>query len=343
VKKKPMEVVSPSVKRSTGKEEDPKRPGSALKQQRLKAWQPILTPRVVIISFFIIGLIFIPVGIGLLVTSDRVVEHESEPYEVCPVPYVSDGSPVCDAGPTACPCVHVDFLDINMPKPVYLYYKMENFYQNHRRYVKSRSDSQLAGESSPTSASLKNCEPFKSLNDSDALDFMYLPCGLIAKSMFTDSFRLVKLPSNNTGGEEIAIPMSFKGVAWDSDVEKKFNNPPKNESGIRIIPDFKHPDFVVWMRTAGLPTFRKLYRVIDEDLVGDYRVYIHNTYDVTGYGGHKFVVLSTTSWLGGKNPFLGYAYIIVGSVCVVLAIIFGLKQAISPRATGDTTYLEWAH
>lgn len=29
--------------------------------------------------------------------------------------------------------------------PVYVYYKIDNMYQNHRRYVKSRSYSQLAG------------------------------------------------------------------------------------------------------------------------------------------------------------------------------------------------------
>ena len=32
-----------------------------------------------------------------------------------------------------------------MKAPVYMYYKLRNFYQNHRRYVKSRSDSQLKG------------------------------------------------------------------------------------------------------------------------------------------------------------------------------------------------------
>lgn len=63
-----------------------------------------------------------------------MVEHESQPYDQCPNPYVSDGSPVCEPGSTQCPCVYVDFLDLDMKGPVYLYYKMENFYQNHRRY-----------------------------------------------------------------------------------------------------------------------------------------------------------------------------------------------------------------
>ena len=30
-----------------------------------------------------------------------------------------------------------------MRAPVYMYYKLTNYYQNHRRYVKSRSDQQL--------------------------------------------------------------------------------------------------------------------------------------------------------------------------------------------------------
>ena len=38
-------------------------------------------------------------------------------------------------------------ISIEVPKqmdpPIYMYYKLTNYYQNHRRYVKSRSDQQL--------------------------------------------------------------------------------------------------------------------------------------------------------------------------------------------------------
>lgn len=46
----------------------------------------------------------------------------------------------------------------------------------------------------------------------------------------------------------------------------------------RVISDFEDEDFVVWMRTAGLPTFKKLYRIINTDLQpGNYSVTIQNS------------------------------------------------------------------
>jgi len=45
---------------------------TAFKQQRLPAWQPIITANTALPVFLIIGLIFIPIGIVLVVTSERV-------------------------------------------------------------------------------------------------------------------------------------------------------------------------------------------------------------------------------------------------------------------------------
>jgi len=79
----------------------------------------------------------------------------------------------------------------------------------------------------------------------------------------------------------------------------------------------------VWMRTAGLPNFRKLWGVIKNGLeAGTYTVTIDNTYVVDTFSGSKTFVLSTTNILGGQNYFLAIAYIVVGCLCMVLALIF---------------------
>ena len=45
---------------------------SAFKQQRLPAWQPILTAGTVLPTFFVIGVAFIPIGIGMMYFSANV-------------------------------------------------------------------------------------------------------------------------------------------------------------------------------------------------------------------------------------------------------------------------------
>lgn len=92
-------------------------------------------------------------------------------------------------------------------------------------------------------------------------------------------------------------------------------------------------DLIVWMRTAALPTFRKLFGKIENDLeAGDnIHVRIQNNYNTYSFGGKKKLVLSTTSWIGGKNDFLGIAYLTVGGLCLFLAMSFIIIYLIRPR------------
>lgn len=45
-------------------------------------------------------------------------------------------------------------------------------------------------------------------------------------------------------------------------------------------------------------------------------------YDIRTYGGTKSIVLSGTSFLGARNPFMGLAYIIMGCACAFLGVVF---------------------
>ena len=76
---------------------------------------------------------------------------------------------------------------------VFIYYELENFYQNHRRYVKSRKDEQLLGKINNNVND--DCIPFqKCTNAADCKNGInitlpvgtpYLPCGAIANSLFS--------------------------------------------------------------------------------------------------------------------------------------------------------------
>ena len=80
--------------------------------------------------------------------------------------------------------------------------------------------------------------------------------------------------------------------------------------------------FIVWMRTAGLPNFRKLYGRIDKLKVGYYYLKINNQFNVKPFDGKKSFVLSTTNVIGGKNFFLAYCYIGLGIICMLAAFVF---------------------
>ena len=81
-----------------------------------------------------------------------------------------------------------------MKAPVFVYYELDNFYQNHRRYLKSRDSDQLNGQIKSVS-DLDDCDPIITNGDGGftvawdgvtPLDSAAAanPCGLVAKSLF---------------------------------------------------------------------------------------------------------------------------------------------------------------
>jgi hypothetical protein len=83
-----------------------------------------------------------------------------------------------------CQCTIPFELTTDWTKDVYLYYGLTNFYQNHRRYVKSRDEQQLLGnyEKEPNT----DCEPFaKQKKKVGETLYNVLPCGAIANSLFS--------------------------------------------------------------------------------------------------------------------------------------------------------------
>jgi hypothetical protein len=69
---------------------------------------------------------------------------------------------------------------------VLLYYKLTNFFQNHRRYVKSFNSDQLKGKGvSNTTLNDGDCKPLATIGEK-----VIYPCGLIANSIFNGVYQI---------------------------------------------------------------------------------------------------------------------------------------------------------
>eukprot|EP00898_Chlorokybus_atmophyticus_P003443 jgi/Chlat1/409/Chrsp10S01530 len=326
---------------------------SKFTQQELPACRPLLTPNWVIFIFFIVGVIFIPIGAAALAASRKVVETSTR-YDDRPEcfggsqPSAEGFDTILEAtGGEGTTCSVTLTVPKEMKPPIFFYYQLENFYQNHRRYVKSRNDKQLKSDN-PTGASVSGCEPEdyeEKVINGTLQRVKIFPCGLVAWSYFNDTYAL------SAGGA--ALPVSEKGIAWSSDVNDKFssadafnfNDIPAERGGGNITgPINQDEHFIVWMRTAALPKFRKLWGRIDNATLAagqNVTVFINNRYNTYRFSGKKSVVLSTTSWIGGKNDFLGIAYLTVGSLCAALGLAFLLLHLTHPRKLGDLSYVNW--
>ena len=99
--------------------------------------------------------------------------------------------------------------------------------------------------------------------------------------------------------------------------------------------------FIVWMRTATQPTFRKLYGVIDGPFDAGDVIAINLTanFEVRSFGGSKAVVLSTQSEYGQRNNNIGMTYVVVGALALVIGILLFAVNYAYPRKFGDTSFL----
>ena len=118
----------------------------------------------------------------------QVVELVGRYDDYC-APYFVNAS-VASTGPStaAGPCMVRMNISTAMKAPIYVYYEIHNFYQNHRRFVKSRSDSQLSANGVMQSDLTDNCPPQlylrngtnSSNSSSGNSSSTIFPCGLAA-------------------------------------------------------------------------------------------------------------------------------------------------------------------
>ena len=160
------------------------------------------------------------IGVVLIQFSNRIDEISMSYDSEC------KGKDVCEVTLTP---------ESDIPAPIYVYYQLDNFYQNHRRYVKSRSNGQIGGGELTVDQLKSDCDPIVTNEDIfevtgidhswDPVNPVKLdpkapanPCGLVAASFFNDTYKVFN------GDVEIGIDQT--GIAWETDRDKKFKAPP---------------------------------------------------------------------------------------------------------------------
>ena len=279
---------------------------SRFKQQRLPAWRPVPTILSIIIVFSIFGIVFLVLGIVLLVYSNKVKSVELD-YTDCGL------NPSCDKT-----------ININekIDGPVFVYYQLNGFFQNSRRYVKSKNIDQLQGNEI---SDKEDCSPAiynkdMDLGDKKAIDQtsdlvpdeVAIPCGLMAKTFFNDTYTFT---INN---DPLTVEETDITFEKDRDLFKK--NYAKDKQWI----DLTDEHFLVWMRPSGLPNPKKLWGRIERDLESGTKIDINiqSNYNVDIYKGKKKIILSNATKFGGKNKFLAISYIVVGALSLISAVVF---------------------
>ena len=166
-------------------------------------------------TFFIIGVIFAPIGGVLLWASGQVSEFTinytncefsapnttfadipSDQYSYSisgngQIPFTnpqwSFNSNLAAAAGQQYACTLRFTVPKTLDASVFMYYKLTNYFQNHRRYVKSFNSDQLKGVAQ-TANQLNSDGLCKPLDQNYTNNLPVYPCGLIANSVFNGEF-----------------------------------------------------------------------------------------------------------------------------------------------------------
>ena len=296
-------------------------------QQEMHAMRPTLTPTYSSALTFLASLFCIAFGFIARDSAREIVELHARYDEACKEGFFDSENPPqteeeylrSTGNGTTC-VVSLGEAPEYIKAPAYVYYGVSSMYQNHRRFVRSRSNEQLMGQRENGG---DVCDPKRTTIDGEDIN----PCGLAAWSTFNDTFAV------NVDGQPRAV--STKDISWKGDrkfkfanyVAKNVNEDPATRGGKKIegtVQEDEH--FIVWMRTASTKTFRKLWGVIETDIDKGQEITVNvtNLYNSYAFGGEKRVYLSTTTWLGGKNHAFAMYNIVVGFLLLISSVVLAV-------------------
>lgn len=187
-------------------------------------------------------------------------------------------------------------VDKDINKPVYIHYYLDGYFQNYQKFLSS---------SDFLSAKDPEAYPCSEINEKN----------VAACSRFNDSYELFD-------GSDAPLNITRDGIAYPSDLTRKDM---KNVS----------EEGIVWLKTAALPTFKKLYGIIKEGLKkGKYVIVVTNNFPLPNLT-KKAVMVQTVNAVGGKSAAFGVVYILTGVILIVIGVVFILIELFFPRELGE--------
>jgi len=340
-------------------------PPKTKQQKQPRLWSGDTYRPIVFSAIFLIGGI-ISMILWSCLDSLTVVELESVEYDKlsgCEITGLNFSDPDLYPGT----CTFQLTVTEDMEPPIYFYYKLNNFWQNHREYRAAFSIEQLIGTSANSTS---NCLDIKSYNGLNIY-----PCGNIAYSFFADRFVLTEQETGYEFCSTCDVPdadlnetwddvwadwssepdWSNDGIAWESDKDDIFKGTSSiagmSQVGWRqdeiygiSIPHVTNEDLMVWMRVAALPWFSKPFRIIrNRSLTAGttLNVTAYAFFDIDYPGSSKQVILrstntpSSSAWgfaksMGRESNLLKTLYLITGVYLLIIgAIAFLLEIQVS--------------
>lgn len=122
-------------------------------------------------------------------------------------------------------------------------------------------------------------------------------------------------------------------IAWGGDKEHLYSNvtainyntdPSLRGGNTSTVPLNENQHWMVWQRPGGQIPMQKLYGKIDQAIAEGsvVQLTVANRYNTYAFGGSKRVILTTNSWVGGRNIVLPGIYIACGGLCFLAALGF---------------------
>ncbi|EAY23315.1 hypothetical protein TVAG_186230 [Trichomonas vaginalis G3] len=149
------------------------------------------------------------------------------------------------------------------------------------------------------------------------------PCGLYPIYFFTDYYTF---PSEYNFSET--------NIAWKGEIDKLYKNLNDGYTGksrwmleglqSQYFPgEIRNEHFMVWMRPANSPNFKKLFAHTDKTIPkGQFNVSVSCNYLRNNFFGERYVSLIKPGILGGKNKTLFISDFVLCGFCMIGIFVF---------------------